>query len=202
MTKNRYSVILFDISGVLIKLGGMPDFVRWTGMSTEEIKTRFLHSASVSEFERGGIEYSEFYDQFVKEWGIGLSFDALQNALQSWVSESYPGAGELLDMIKADNTLACLTNTNEVQWPVVASVLNVDTRFEHQYVSHLMGMVKPDVDIFEYVLDDLKVQADQILFMDDSELNVMQARNLGYDAHLVSGIDSTIELLKSKKILD
>ena len=201
MAENKYRLILFDISGVLIKLGGMPDFVSWTGMSTEQIKARFLESSSISQFERGMTNYSEFYEQFVEEWEIDISCDDLKAALQSWVSESFDGAGQLLDTLGSDHTLACLTNTNEVQWPVVASVLDVDARFEYQYVSHLMGMVKPDLEVFQYVLNDLGVDAERVLFLDDSEPNVFCAQRLGFDAHQVVGMDAAVELLRSKNVL-
>ena len=34
------NVLVLDVGGVLVKLGGMNQFVDWTGQSPEEIKSR------------------------------------------------------------------------------------------------------------------------------------------------------------------
>ncbi len=111
--------MLFDLSGVLVELGGMPDFVKWTGRSTADIGAHWLKSESVRSFERGFIGFEDVHALFVEEWDVDISCAALSGSFESWVEKAYPGALELLCDLAGRYTLACLTNTNSVQWPVV-----------------------------------------------------------------------------------
>ena len=58
---NEERIILFDLSGVLVELGGMPDFAKWTGMEKEEIIPRWLKSSSARDLERGYINFESFH---------------------------------------------------------------------------------------------------------------------------------------------
>lgn len=51
--------------------------------------------------------------------------------------------------------------------------------FEKAYYSHLMGMRKPNADIFEYVLDKHHLDPEKTLFVDDSPQHLQTAASLG-----------------------
>ncbi len=52
------NVLVLDVGGVLVKLGGMNQFVDWTGQSPEEIKSRWLASPTVRDFESGRLAHT------------------------------------------------------------------------------------------------------------------------------------------------
>lgn len=49
------------------------------------------------------------------------------------------------------------------------------SKFDHVYLSFELGLRKPDPQIYEYVLNDLQVQAENILFIDDDSENIKEA---------------------------
>ena len=52
-------------------------------------------------------------------------------------------------------------------------------------MSYEVGLVKPDPAMFEHVVETLGVQPDSIVFLDDNEINVEQARAVGLEISAV-----------------
>jgi putative hydrolase of the HAD superfamily len=68
------------------------------------------------------------------------------------------------------------------QWPILGL-------FDVRFLSFELGLVKPDVAIFEAVSDRLPVSRDRILYLDDVALNADAARSFGFRSEHVRGID-------------
>ena len=51
--------------------------------------------------------------------------------------------------------------------------------FDAEYYSHLVGMRKPDAEIYEHVLEDQGLTAQETIFFDDNPDNIKSARSLG-----------------------
>jgi putative hydrolase of the HAD superfamily len=78
--------------------------------------------------------------------------------------------------------LALLTN-NVREWePLWRSKLPVDELFELVVDSAFVGMRKPDPEIYSLTLERLGLSADACLFLDDIDVNVTTARELGMSA--------------------
>jgi putative hydrolase of the HAD superfamily len=77
--------------------------------------------------------------------------------------------------------LAMLSNTNEMHYRhfrrEFASVLD---RFDHLVASHEVGLRKPDPAIYQLVQERAGCAAEQIVFVDDLEANLVAARALGW----------------------
>ncbi|MDO3384742.1 HAD-IA family hydrolase [Gilvimarinus sp. SDUM040013] len=194
-------VLLFDISGVLVELGGMPEFVRWSGMSEKQVGDSWLVCESARALESGRIGFSEFHTAFVDEWNIEITQDALREAFASWVSVAFDGAIDLLQELQPRYRLACLCNTNEVQWPVVRKTIQADRFFPMQFISHLMGRVKPDPVTFTHVVQALNTTPENIVYFDDSWRNVESAQAFQINAFQVSGVGEVRQVLASLGLL-
>jgi putative hydrolase of the HAD superfamily len=78
--------------------------------------------------------------------------------------------------------LALLTN-NVREWePLWRAKLPVDELFELVIDSAFVGMRKPDPDIYTLTLERLALPAPACLFLDDIDVNVKAARDLGMSA--------------------
>jgi HAD superfamily hydrolase (TIGR01509 family) len=197
----RTQLVLFDVSGVLVELGGMPDFVRWTGRSPNDIASQWLTSECARHFESGQIDFSSFYEKFVEEWQLCVSAEELSDSFERSVSRLLPGALDLINELKARYPLACFTNTNSIQWPIVQRTIRVEDSFDHAFASHLIGQVKPDVAAFQYVLEVLQIPAESIVYLDDSMLNVSAAQAIGLAAHHVVGVAEARKALETLGLL-
>jgi 2-haloacid dehalogenase len=81
-------------------------------------------------------------------------------ALSNWSAEKFPHAEETFDWLG---------------W------------FDGVVVSGRVKRIKPDPDIFEYLLETYGLEAGDIFFVDDHEPNIRAARALGIHAHLFRG---------------
>lgn len=79
--------------------------------------------------------------------------------------------------------LILLSNTNElhIEW-VKSNIPCYETFkkcFDAFYLSHEIGFRKPDNSIFEFVLEDNQVKANECLFIDDTKDHIISASKLG-----------------------
>ncbi|BCW65983.1 haloacid dehalogenase [Arthrobacter sp. NicSoilB4] len=71
--------------------------------------------------------------------------------------------------------------------------------FSKMYFSGQMGLVKPDVRIFEHVVADLNSPPEDIVFIDDNTLNIETAEKLGFQTVLhTQETDLREELLRRR----
>jgi len=74
--------------------------------------------------------------------------------------------------------------------------------FEHAYYSHLMGMRKPNADIFEAVLAERGLVPEETLFIDDSPQHLKTAAALGMHTALCTKEHPLEEIVKAWHLLD
>ncbi len=80
---------------------------------------------------------------------------------------------------------AILSNTNEIHWEksikefFTVDGLTVDDYFDHVFLSCRMNKVKPDDDIYQEMLRETGEEAENVLFIDDSEKNCRAAERNG-----------------------
>jgi putative hydrolase of the HAD superfamily len=73
--------------------------------------------------------------------------------------------------------------------------------FDVRFLSHELGLIKPDREVFDHVLAALGLAAERIVFLDDNEANVQQAHAVGMTAVRVRGIEQTCAALMSLGVL-
>lgn len=80
-----------------------------------------------------------------------------------------------------------LSNTNWIHWEKAkeyfrAEGLEVEDYFDHIFLSCDLGMIKPDKEVYQRVIDETGIPAKDILFFDDSITNCLGANALGIRA--------------------
>jgi glucose-1-phosphatase len=190
MREPRPEVFLFDLGGVLIENAGFAAFQALHAEprpSLPELKSRWLGSPSVRLFEVGGSTPEDFADAFVAEYPVGLTGAEFLDAFVGWPKSFYPGALDLVNRLRAGARVACLSNSNALHWARYAAIL--DEHFDVVLSSHLLGVLKPDAVCFERALAACEARAEEVVFFDDSEVNVTAAQAMGMRAFLVDGLD-------------
>jgi glucose-1-phosphatase len=182
-------VVLFDVGGVLVEVTGVAVILEWLEhrVSEEDIWRLWFRSPAVRAFETGRIGPVPFATGVLAELGLDMSAERFLEAFVSWPARLYPGVMALVSRIPSAYTRALLSNSNALHWPRVMEDLGLGAVFEHRFVSHLTGRIKPDGDAFRHALESLESQPSEVLFLDDSEVNVAAARGLGLRAHRVRG---------------
>jgi FMN phosphatase YigB (HAD superfamily) len=182
-------VVLFDLGGVLVELSGLTLLQSWLGnrMSEEEIYTFWLTSPVVRAFETGKMQPEIFGERLVVELSLPVSGDEFLSAFCSWMQGVFPESVELVRRVPRTFIRASLCNSNALHWPVLMANQDFRQAFDHHFASHLMGKIKPDEEAFQHVLGALGCSAPEVLYVDDSRLNVEAAKKIGINAFQVRG---------------
>ncbi len=181
--------MLFDVGGVLVRLSGIEAMLGWLGnrVTAEELWGMWLRSEAVRQFETGRMDAGEFAMRVTREFDIAIEPQRFLEAFVSWPIGLFPGTVELLARIPASYRRALLSNTNGLHWPRMRDDMRLGELFDHHFVSHLTGRIKPDAAAFEHVVEALDYGAAQVLFLDDNSLNVEAAARVGMHAVRVQG---------------
>lgn len=113
---------------------------------------------------------------------------------------------EFLENLSRENEykLFLLSNTNDLHIECVKEQMGMKrfNRFKNAfdvfYLSYEMGMRKPDAEIFEFVLDENKLDPRETFFVDDVEENTRTAAKLGIQVWNLQVGKEDITQLKSR----
>jgi len=181
----QQQIILFDLGGVLVDLADPVTSIGLT-MSDEEFWTTWLSSPLVQQFETGRLTASEFVTQFGPKLGF-CDADEFDRALRSWHLPLFAGAEQALQNLTDSNTIALLSNTNEIHWQHVESQTDVFAEFAKLFLSYETGNAKPHPSAFHDVVAHFDCEPQDIIFFDDNVGNVAAARAEGLRAVRVQG---------------
>ncbi len=73
----------------------------------------------------------------------------------------------------------------------------IDHLFSRVFISAKLGTKKPDARIYQYALDALRVPAGSCLFIDDKQINIQTAQDLGMIGILFTNTDEVIRNIRA-----
>jgi putative hydrolase of the HAD superfamily len=125
----------------------------------------------------------------------GTSPNQVVNAWNAMLLNVPQSGIDLLQKLKGKYRLFLLSNTNEIhipralaEWKKTSDVEFYDC-FEHVYLSHEIGMRKPDEEIFEHVCREQNILPENALFIDDSAQHIAGASKVGLNTiHLTQDL--------------
>jgi putative hydrolase of the HAD superfamily len=169
--------------------------------SEEEMWARWLTCRWVRDFERGRCSDVEFAAGVVADWDLPLSGPEFLEMFKVWPEALLDGAAELVSEVRGLVAVGCVSNSNIPHWHRMTSLWGLDKMFDYTFLSHEMGYVKPDRELFDSVAATLKGHAERLVFLDDNEVNVVQARAAGFRAARVRGPDEARAALATMGVL-
>lgn len=189
-------VLLFDLGGVIVRWVGLDALAAITGLNREIVITHFAESDIFQAFETGQCDDDLFAKELVSRFNLAIAPSAAKDLWNSWVQESYAGTKEMLTQLRADYTIACLSNTNSLHWDHLPIHINIDEYFDYSYASHLITAAKPDPVSYQIPIQDMGVSASDIWFFDDTLINVDAAKTAGMEAFHIDREVGVIPTLK------
>jgi putative hydrolase of the HAD superfamily len=178
-------VLLLDLGGVLADLGD-PVTAMELDLDVPDFWKTWTSSSVVRALETGRISEDDFLRDIPAVLGcsselpFGPRFHAWQLQLFANVENCVRAATERY-------RVALLSNTNEIHWRQVTEASSVFDVFDKVFLSYETGHYKPEPAAFYDVMDYFDCAPGEIIFLDDSEPNIVAARKLGIDAHRVVG---------------
>ena len=193
--------VVFDLGGVLISW--KPDEIIESLFVAQElralIKREVFQHADWLSMDRGQLEEADAIQRFHQRTGVSL--DQLEQLLQR-VKESLtpiPESVELLDDLAAQGIdLYCLSNMPACRFKYIRPRYQFWDHFKGIVISGVVKMVKPDREIFEYLLSRFQLQPSATVFVDDYPLNLEGAQQLGLHTILFRNADECRRELESR----
>ena len=190
--------IIFDIGGVLVKHDNALLFQR-LAEHCRSVHASYLAICDAvvnSGLRTGKQSVPEFYSVLARNFAFEGDYDTFY-AL--WVRgiDPIPEMLALVHQLHGAYRLFIMSDTNEEHWQHVAKHYLDPTLFEDVFLSHRLGMVKPDPRLFEHVLQAISCPPACAIFVDDTAENVTAARAFGINACLyTSAFDFSTELAR------
>jgi putative hydrolase of the HAD superfamily len=203
--------IIFDLGGVIINLDipkTISEFNKLSNQPFESIYNQLQQTPVFDLFDKGQITEKDFFVELKKALQNDVTDEELLFAWNAMLLDFPKHRLELLSKLKPNYRLFLLSNTNESHVLEFEKTLfashgyqNLEPFFEKVYYSCRMNQRKPNADIFESVLNENNLIAEETLFIDDSPQHVEGALTLGIKAMLLEKNNEVEDLLKELKLI-
>ena len=184
-TKN----IIFDLGNVLYDIDFKKMYAEFEALGVPDFESHFtLNKADplFSDLEKGFIDELTFCEGFKKLSSISLTN---QQIIKGWNSLLIGFRKPSIEWVKAHNeqfVTFLYSNTNQIhydhfipQFERELASYPFETLFKKPYYSHKMGQRKPDPASFKFILDKEGLIANETIFVDDNEPNIIAAASVG-----------------------
>ena len=201
MKNKGIKVILWDYGGVLTE-SPIKNFHKFENDNNYMLNTivkinsdnKYENAWAKLEKNEVSIEdFSILFQQEAQKFGIkNINTDKLLECLNVKPNTKM---FELLKEISKKYTCACLTNNfKNIK---VSNFEYIKDNFSYVFESSKLRMRKPERKIYLYVLNKLKVNAEEILFIDDLGINLKPAKELGFHTYKFVDTNKTIKYIMS-----
>lgn len=202
---SKINNIIFDLGGVIINLDipkTINEFNKLSSIPFESIYTQLQQYPIFDLYDKGEISSEDFFNDLKKITKTDNDIPAIRKAWDAMLLDFPKHRLELLNSLKDKYRIFLLSNTNEAHIETFELDLynqhghkNLEPFFEKVYYSCRMGMRKPDTEIFDYVLNQNSLSAEETLFIDDSPQHIEGALKTGINAKLLHKHREVADLL-------
>ena len=186
--------IIFDFGGVLLNIDpnqAVKSFYEIGLEDTEYIKREYQEGGLFDRLEKGEISPEDFRDNLRLKIKQEVSDEQIDAAWNSMLLDLPVERLKLLLELAKTHKLYLLSNTNIIHWEAytkqIKETYGVDLSefFETTYFSHDMKLRKPDVRIYQEVLEKENLVPEETLFVDDMMTNIEAAQSIGIKGHFL-----------------
>lgn len=181
--------LIFDFGGVIVDISRSEAVRRFEAIgigNAEELLDKYHQKGIFLEVEEGKIDAGEFCRKLSDIAGKEISFEESKWAWLGFVVGVPLYRLNHLSELKQKYNLFILSNTNPfiMSWARSAEFTSegkpLDDYFHKLYLSYRIGVVKPQKEIFEYVIKDASLLPSETLFIDDGDANIEMGAALGF----------------------
>ncbi len=207
--------IIFDLGEVIINIDrqAVRNSMLDKGVRDIDRVHKILSEKNVYiDFETGALTEEQFREAIRAASGLPLSDREIDDTWNSMLLDIPRERIKFMTKLKSKYKLYLLSNTNSIHWRAYDQDFQeaydypgINTFFTHAWYSYLMGVRKPDPEIFRKVLEEACFEAAEVAFIDDLQENVEAARSVGiHGVHLAPGMeimdlfDDSLSLIENK----
>ena len=189
--------IIFDFGGVLVDWN--PRYLYRDYFADDEKLEWFLSNICTDEWnieQDRGRSLSEATELLVKEFpDYKKEIEMYYGQWETMLKDAIPGTVEILYELKEKYKIYGLTNWSAETFPIALNRFEFFEVFDGILVSGKEKLIKPDVKIFELMMERFGLKPENSLFIDDNLKNVEASRNFGIETiHFTNPEDLRKEL--------
>ena len=175
-------VIVFDLGGVVLDYDHRITSKKLSDISskTEEEMYEYIFKSGIEKlYDTGKISSEEFYKSAKDYLKIDISFEAFSEIWSDIFFEK-PEMNDFITNIDSNTYKKfVLSNTNELHFEYCMNHYPIMKSFDEYFVSYKLGMIKPNLSIYEHLIKNSFCKPEEILFIDDKKENVTVASQVG-----------------------
>ncbi|MFO8067318.1 MAG: HAD family phosphatase [Bacteroidales bacterium] len=185
--------IIFDLGGVILNVDYHKSINKFKSLGIADFEKLFTQAKQNKLFDlldTGEISPEGFRDK-IREYGnTNLTDNQIDEAWNAMLLDLPKERIELLQKVKKKYRTFLLSNTNAIHYPEYMrymksefGVENLSELFEKEYLSHEIGMRKPNTETFTHITREQGLNPQETLFIDDTKQHVEGARKAGLNAY-------------------
>ena len=197
---NNIRVIIFDLGAVLLNINYHKTIEEFEKLGIKNSSSFYSKKEQTNLFnllETGKISEEDFITEVKKECKYG-SDNKIVSAWNAMLLDLPKHRISLLKDLNKKYDIYLLSNTNSIHISEFKNIMGYEKYevfyklFKKVYYSHEIGFRKPNKEAFQLILDENNLNADEVLFIDDSPQHIEGAKNLGIKTyHLKDGEEVT-----------
>ncbi|OBX26249.1 putative hydrolase of the HAD superfamily [Gelidibacter algens] len=195
--------LIFDFGDVFINLDKKGALDRALNLFGTDMLSDEIHAINAL-YEQGLMSTDEFLEFYLDNFP-NLDRDEIIGTW-NYILRDFPNHRlEYVQQLAADKKykLILLSNTNEmhINWikENIGFYEEFRANFDAFYLSHEIQLRKPNANIYEFVLKENNMNAEESLFIDDTEENILSAAKLGIHTWHINPETEDITTLFSAK---
>lgn len=184
---NNIKNIVFDFGGVLVDLDPqacLDAFARLGLPQVADYLTPYGHKGPFGRVENGEINLTQFREEIRKVFNTQLTDEQIEEAWAAFLLHVPINKIRMVYQLSRKYRVFLLSNTNPIH---IRKLREFDQAgfpakdcFEKLYLSYEIGLSKPGREIFDYVLRDAGMKAEETLLVDDGPANCATAASMGF----------------------
>ncbi len=188
---NKYDTIIFDFGGVILDINPELSVDEFRLIGKEQALSRIEKSDILWQFERGEINADTLHKEMCTHLDKQISMVEFTLAWNALLLDYKPDRIANIQKLAKTHKLILLSNTNEIHFAKFSKKLEdeyqvtFDDLFYKVYLSYEMGLIKPDIRIYQQVVDELQLVPEKTLFIEDTPKNAEAAKQIGIETLVI-----------------
>lgn len=193
--------IIFDLSEVLISgYAGIEELIAEKyDIAAEEflVRKRELNERFL-DLMRGNLTEEQYWEELLSGMNWNVNVEDLKTTIREYLNQPVDGTIEIVKALKGKYQLILLSD-HVREWMKYLEEQNQELKlFDKILLSYEIGNVKPDEETFNKVLKKAQILPEETLFIDDYEINIERAKEVGICGIVFKNAKQLTEDLKEK----
>ncbi len=188
--------IIFDLGAVILNINcqnTIDAFLKLGIKNTSTFYSKKVQTNLFNQIETGEITAEKFLSELQKETN-NASINQVSEAWNAMLLDLPENRLAVIQSLKKEYSIYLLSNTNTIHVDAFKKKIGKEkwikfcNLFDKMYLSHEVGLRKPNTAIFEYILEEQNLKPEEVFFIDDSTKHIEGANKLGIKTyHLKNG---------------